>query len=120
MSVNPTRADSNSAASLFPEHFPSATLILTTVYDPTDGTGDLPGVSEVVGPLPMDLLETFNDTVRDLARDTPGARLAEAQRHFLGHGLTAPAADRWYWDRNPIEPAARGARIRRLWLGALE
>jgi lysophospholipase L1-like esterase len=103
------------------EHFPSATLILTTVYDPTDGTGDLPGVSEVVGPLPMDLLETFNDTVRDLARDTPGAHLADAQRHFLGHGLTAPPADRWYWDMDPIEPAARGAsEIRRLWLEALE
>jgi lysophospholipase L1-like esterase len=103
------------------EHFPFATVILTSVYDPTDGTGELPGVSEELGALPMELLETFNDTVRDLARDTPGARLADVHRHFLGHGLTAPAADRWYWDMSPIEPAARGAsEIRRLWLEALE
>jgi lysophospholipase L1-like esterase len=103
------------------EQFHSATLILTTVYDPTDGTGELPGVSEQLGALPMELLETFNDVVRDLARDTPGARLADVHRHFLGHGLTAPAADRWYWDVSPIEPAARGAsEIRRVWLEALE
>jgi lysophospholipase L1-like esterase len=103
------------------ERFPSATLILTTVYDPTDGTGELPGVSEQLGALPVELMETFNDAVRDLARDTPGARLADAHRHFLGHGLTAPAAERWSWDVSPIEPAARGAsEIRRLWLEALE
>ena len=103
------------------EQFPSATLILTTVYDPTDGTDELPGVSEQLGALPMELLETFNDLVRDLAHNTPGARLADVHRHFIGHGLTAPAEDRWYWDVSPIEPAARGAsEIRRLWLEALE
>jgi lysophospholipase L1-like esterase len=103
------------------EQFPSATVILTTVYDPTDGTGELPGVSERLGALPMELLETFNDVVRDLARATPGARLADVHRHFLGHGLTAPALDRWYWDLSPIEPNALGAsEIRRLWLEALE
>lgn len=105
---------------LLAEACPAATLLLTTVYDPTDGTGILPGVSEQLGPLPMELLETFNDAVRSLAAETPRAVLADVQRHFLGHGLPAPADELWYWETSPIEPAARGAsEIRRVWLEAL-
>lgn len=102
------------------ETFPRATVILTTVYDPTDGTGILPGVSEQLGALPMELLDRFNDAVRSLAAATPGAVLADVHRHFLGHGLPAPAAEQWYWATSPIEPGARGAsEIRRVWLDAL-
>lgn len=102
------------------ETFSSATLILTTIYDPTDGTGMLPGVSEQLGALPMELLDTFNDAVRSLAASTPGVVLADVHRHFLGHGLPAPADERWYWETSPIEPGARGAsEIRRVWLDAL-
>lgn len=102
------------------ETFPMATMILTTVYDPTDGTGVLPGVSEQLGALPMELLEMFNEAVRSLAVDTTGAVLADVHRHFLGHGLPAPADQRWYWETSPIEPGARGAsEIRRVWLDAL-
>jgi hypothetical protein len=46
--------------------------------------------------------------------------LAEVYGHFLGHGVTAPEADRWYWRRSLIEPNARGAsEIRRVWMEAL-
>jgi hypothetical protein len=46
--------------------------------------------------------------------------VADAHSHFQGHGVTAPAAERWYWKRNLIEPSAAGAsEIRRLWLDAL-
>ena len=101
--------------------FPSATLILTTVYDPTDGSGVLPGVSTAESPLPLELLERFNQAVRDEVGRHDRARLADAHRHFLGHGLSAPAGERWYWEPSPIEPGARGAsEIRRLWLEALE
>lgn len=101
--------------------FPLATLVLTTVYDPTDGTGLLPGASEELGPLPMELLEMFNEAVRALAAATPRAVLADAHQHFLGHGLPAGPRDLWYWETSPIEPSARGAsEIRRLWLEALE
>lgn len=98
------------------EEFPNATLILTTVYDPTDGTGRLPGLSEQFGRLPVELLERFNEAIRQCPSGAPGTRVADVHRHFLGHGITAPPGERWYWDRSLIEPNARGAsEIRRVW-----
>ena len=97
-----------------------ATLVLTTVYDPTDGTGRLPGLDSY-GRLPLEHLDRFNDHVRDMAGATPGAVLADVHRHFLGHGVTAPEPERWYWRQNLIEPSARGAsEIRRVWWEALD
>ncbi|HEY7636200.1 MAG TPA: SGNH/GDSL hydrolase family protein [Gemmatimonadales bacterium] len=97
------------------EELPRATLVLTTVYDPTDGTGRLPGF-EAYGTLPLEYLDRFNHRVRETAHMTPGALLADARRDFLGHGVTAPEPERWYWRRNLIEPSARGAsEIRRAW-----
>jgi lysophospholipase L1-like esterase len=98
------------------EELPGATLVLTTVYDPTDGTGHLPGL-ESARPLPLQYLDRFNQHVRDLAGESDRILLADVYRRFLGHGVTAPERDRWYWRRNPIEPNARGAsEIRRVWL----
>jgi lysophospholipase L1-like esterase len=96
------------------EELPRAMLVLTTVYDPTDGTGRLPGL-EAYGNLPLEYLDRFNQQVREAARMT-GAVLADVQRDFLGHGVTASEQERWYWRRNLIEPSARGAsEIRRAW-----
>jgi hypothetical protein len=101
------------------EELPKATLILTTVYDPTDGTGMLPGL-EAYGPLPLEYLDQFNDHVRGTAQSGERIRLADVHRHFEHHGVTAPDPDRWYWKRNLIEPNARGAsEIRRVWLEAV-
>ena len=98
------------------EELPAATLVLTTVYDPTDGTGRLPGLT-AGGRLPLESLDRFNQRVRVLARESGRILLADVHRHFLGHGVNAPEPDRWYWRRNPIEPNARGAsEIRRVWL----
>ena len=59
--------------------------------------------------------------MRHTASRTPNALLADVHRHFLGHGVTAPEPERWYWSPNPIEPSARGAsEIRRVWWAALE
>jgi lysophospholipase L1-like esterase len=102
------------------EELPRASLVLTTVYDPTDDTGRLPGL-ESYGRLPLDQLERFNETVRSTAASLPGTLLADVHRHFLGHGVTVPERERWYWGRNLIEPNARGAsEIRRLWWHAIE
>jgi lysophospholipase L1-like esterase len=102
------------------EELPGSTIVLTTVYDPTDGTGSLPGL-EAYGPLPLEYLREFNDHVRETARLTKGTALADVHRHFLGHGVTAPEPERWYWSRNLIEPNARGAsEIRRVWWDTLD
>jgi hypothetical protein len=102
------------------DELPRATLILATVYDPTDGTGRLPGL-ESYGRLPLEYLEHFNDVVRQTAGSSPRTLLADVHRHFLGHGVKAAEPDRWYWSRNVIEPNARGAsEIRRVWWETLE
>jgi len=103
------------------DELPRAALLLTTVYDPTDGTRNLPGLSETYGPLPLEYLDRFNDHIRETAGRTPGAVLADVHRYFLGHGVTAPERERWYWRHNLIEPNARGAsEIRRVWWEALQ
>ena len=102
------------------EELPRATLMLTSVYDPTDGTGVLPG-RERHGKLPLEHLDRFNQRVRETAREIPGVLLADVHQRFLGHGVRAPEPERWYWRRNLIEPNARGAsEIRRVWLEGLE
>ena len=102
------------------EELPRATLLLTTVYDPTDGSGRLPGL-ESYGRLPLEHLERFNDAVRRTASSLERTLLADVHRHFLGHGVQAPDPERWYWNRNLIEPNARGAsEIRRVWWTVLE
>lgn len=102
------------------EEFPRATIVLTTVYDPSDGTRTLPGL-EALAPLPLQYLSLFNDHVRETTRAVPGTVLADVHQHFLGHGVTAPERDRWYWKRNMIEPNARGAsEIRRVWWQVLD
>jgi lysophospholipase L1-like esterase len=102
------------------EELPHATLVLTTVYDPTDGTGRLPGL-EAYGRLPLEYLDRFNDQVRENTLGMHRVVLAEVQRHFFGHGVTAPEQERWYWRHNLIEPNAWGAsEIRRVWWEALE
>jgi lysophospholipase L1-like esterase len=100
---------------------PNATLVLTTVYDPSDDTGQIPGVFEDAGTLPLESLHDLNDRIRALAVRTPGSVVADVHARFLGHGVTASEAERWYWRRSWIEPNAAGAsEIRRAWLDAID
>lgn len=100
--------------------YPNGTLILATVYDPSDRTAKIPGVYDDAGPLPLEMLDRFNDGIRALGRGTPNVLLADVYARFLGHGVTAAEQDRWYWSRSLIEPNARGAsEIRHSWLDAL-
>jgi hypothetical protein len=99
---------------------PHGTYVLTTVYDPSDRSGKIPGVFEEMGALPLDVLDRLNAHIRRLASGTPRAVLADVYAHFLGHGVAGEDADRWYWRRSLIEPNARGAsEIRRVWMDAL-
>jgi lysophospholipase L1-like esterase len=93
------------------------TILVGTVYDPSDGTADLGDGVIREGALRM--LHAFNERAREIASST-GAILVPIHDHFLGHGLTEPDVDaRWYWRHLIIEPSALGAsEVRRLWLEA--
>jgi lysophospholipase L1-like esterase len=100
---------------------PEALVVLSTIYDPSDGLGRIPGVLEEAGPLPLDILHRMNDHIRRLASGTPNTVLADVHERFLGHGVTAPEPERWYWRRSLIEPSALGAHeIRRAWRDAID
>lgn len=99
------------------ERRPRLTLLLGTVYDPSDGTNDLGA-----GRLDREAawLAEYNTAVRAMAARQGGTRIADIHRHFLGHGITAPPGQRWYWRGLIFEPNARGAsEVRRVWLDAL-
>jgi lysophospholipase L1-like esterase len=101
------------------EKRPNATVLLGTVYDPSDGTNKLPGYTRALE-REAEWLATYNDFVRELAAGDGRIRLADIHQHFLGHGLTVPQGERWYLQESIIEPSARGAsEVRRLWLDAL-
>jgi hypothetical protein len=100
---------------------PRALLLLTTVLDPSDRTGVIPGVLAEAGKLPSTALDVLNAHIRELAAARGDVALADAYVHFLGHGTTAPEEDRWFWRRSLLEPNARGANeLRRVWLDAVE
>jgi lysophospholipase L1-like esterase len=104
-----------------------ARVVLSTVYDPTDGTGDLSWVGLPAWEGGLEILAALNTEIRDAA-DRHGARLADLHAAFLGHGAKAgdvtasePRPDnRDLWLCGHIEPNAWGARaIRDTWRAAL-
>jgi GDSL-like lipase/acylhydrolase family protein len=100
---------------------PEALLLVTTVPDPSDRTGVVPGVLPEAGRLRLSALDTLNTHIRELAARRDGVALADAYLHFLGHGAAAPEEDRWFWRRSLLEPNARGANeLRLVWLDAVE
>ena len=100
---------------------PNSAIVLTTVYDPSDRSGKIPGLFDDDVKMPLDGLDQINASIRTLAAGTPGALLADVYAHFLGHGTSAPDTERWFWRRSLVEPNARGAsEIRRVWLEALD
>lgn len=101
------------------ERLPNALLLLTTAPDPTDGSGMLD--EETPFAREADWLALYNEGLRALATRSAGVVVADAARHFAGHGLPAPAGERWFWEGRVIEPNARGAsELRRVWLEALD
>ncbi|MEO7086414.1 MAG: hypothetical protein ABI442_11040, partial [Gemmatimonadaceae bacterium] len=79
-----------------------------------------PGVHDGLGPLPLSALNRLNDHIRALALGTPRVLLGDVYAHFMGHGVSVPETDQWYWRRSLVEPNAKGAsEIRKVWLEAL-
>jgi len=92
---------------------PHARILLGTVYDPSDGTRVLEGQRF---DREAEWLARYNDALRNIAHEKR-VTLADIHRHFLGHGTSAGAKDRWYWSGLIFEPNAHGAsEVRRLWL----
>ena len=95
---------------------PDDPIIVGTVYDPSDGTGDADRVGLPPWPAVVDLLAGLNTELASVAAEH-GAHVADIHRRFLGHGLrrgnpaqTHPRpADRDLWYCNLIEPNAWGA-----------
>jgi lysophospholipase L1-like esterase len=95
---------------------PEAPIVVATVYDPSDGTGDAGRLGLPPWPEALQLLAELNLALRTLALDH-GALVADVHARFLGHGLavgdpTQPNArppDRGLWYCGLIEPNAWGA-----------
>jgi lysophospholipase L1-like esterase len=102
---------------LLTEALPRAVCILSTIYDPTDGTGELPGFGNIKDNLRW--LDFVNEGIKESAK-RHCALFVDTHKHFFGHGLSAPQSERWYWAPSIIEPGARGAsELRRLWYDIL-
>lgn len=101
-----------------------ARVLVGTIYDPSDGTGDMAALGIALWPGAVEWVARFNETLRDLAAEH-GALVADLRAAFLGHGLASganpaqadarpPNRDLYYC--SVIEPNAWGAAaIRSLW-----
>ncbi len=101
------------------EKFSDATMLLNSIYDPSDESGLMPHYPGFADKLPF--LKYVNEQIESChARDNHHL-FANIHDYFLGHGVTAEADQCWYWQGNPIEPSALGAsELRGLWLQTLE
>lgn len=100
---------------------PAVTLMLTSVYDPTDGTGIMPSLKMGNGQMPIEYLLQFNRFIESCVQREK-TLFADVHKHFLGHGAECGRRDNfWYYRPSPIEPSYLGAsEIRRVWLNTLE
>jgi lysophospholipase L1-like esterase len=105
-----------------------APIVVATVYDPSDGSGDAGRLGLPPWPEALALLAELNRVLGMLAEDHR-ALVADVHARFLGHGLAAgdptqPAArprDRGLWYCRLIEPNAWGAsQIRASFWEALQ
>jgi lysophospholipase L1-like esterase len=63
-------------------------VFIGTIYDPTDGIGDIENASIPLPPWPdgLEVLELYNRTIADIASQV-GATLVDVHAAMLGHGL---------------------------------
>ena len=101
----------------------SCRIVLTTIYDPTDGTGELRSVLTEPWREGLRPLAHANAVLADVA-DRHGAVLADVHQHFTGHGnhagdpgrSDAYPTNRDLWYCGAVELNGWGTHeIRRLW-----
>jgi hypothetical protein len=93
-----------------------APIVVTTLYDPSDGSGDAARPGLPPWPQALDLLAELNQALWALAEDHH-ALVADVHAGFLGHCLAAGdptqphprPADRGLWYCGLVEPNAWGA-----------
>ena len=95
---------------------PGGSVVVGTVYDPSDGTGDTESAGLPPWPDVVPVLGELNDALRTVAAEH-AAGVADVHGRFFGHGLKQgnPAqldrrpTDRELWYCQVIEPNAWGA-----------
>lgn len=111
---------------LLQEKFNGCLILLGTVYDPSDGYGDL---FDTGAPLERELrcLKALNESIRNM--QGPGVEVVDIHKHFLGHGNHCKDPENpFYNSHDPslwyvlnIEPNSRGAHeIRKLFWSKFE
>ena len=107
---------------------PGDPVVVGTVYDPSDGTGEAWRVGLPPWPDVVDVVAELNAGLRAAAREH-GAVVADIHARFLGHGLEAGnpgqsdarPGNRALWYCNIIEPNAWGAdAVRAAFWAALQ
>jgi lysophospholipase L1-like esterase len=108
-------------------------ILLATIYDPTDGVGDIENAGPMfwlpAWPDGYEVHTAFNDAIKACAAKHAHVHLADIHAAMLGHGIhcrdrTNPHHDRqddgyWYWV-NLEDPNRRGYdAIRRVFLNAI-
>jgi lysophospholipase L1-like esterase len=90
---------------------PGAPLILATIYDPSDGTGDTAQLNLLPWPGALDWIHRFNDTLRELAA-MENVLLVDLHTLFQGHGLAT--------GDNPAQPEPRPENRDLYYCGVIE
>jgi lysophospholipase L1-like esterase len=105
--------------------FPNGEIVIGTIYDPTDGEGDL--FEHEILEKELKMAHAINERIRRLSQP-PQIRVAEIHHHFLGHGLHSKDPSNPYfhpedpslWYVLAIEPNSQGAHeIRKLFWKAI-
>lgn len=104
-------------------------IYLGTIYDPTDGVGDIGRAGLPPWPDGLRIHRAYNDVLRRCAARHPTVTLVDIHRAFLGHGLhctefwrpTYRSGDPHYWYHENLEdPNPRGYdALARLFLNAM-
>ena len=92
------------------KHLPNAMLFAATVPDPSDGTGDVPGLfGGTRRPYPHTHVTAFNDGVREVLRKADLTWCVDLAARFRNRGNRAAAHECYYNPKLYLECGQRGA-----------